>query len=114
MRRQNVLFSVALALIASSASPSLASSTSPGRAENVTAVDTGFIYFLHDGTRTPPPACATDPRWILDPNSAGAKNMYEAILYARKNGQRVIVQGTGTCNVSTTNELVAWVVIYDF
>jgi len=89
------------------ATSAMASSTSSGTIVAPIPVNNGLIYFQHNGSRTTPPACATDPRWIIDTSTTGGLNMYAGLLSAAMAGQKITVYGTGTCN-GTTSETVAY------
>ena len=58
----------------------------------------GMIYFYAEGDRTPRPACATQPNWVLASEAApGTKQQLALLMLAQSTGRTVFVWGTGTC-----------------
>lgn len=71
-----------------------------------------FIFSI-SGNATGRPACATDTRWVINPNSAQANAYKDAIILASTNNSTVEVGGTNTCDVSGVGnvESVGYIVI---
>ena len=102
---------LALACASIFAGQALASSSGPGQIANPTMTNSNVTYFSQMGTRTTSPACATDPRYVIDPSVSGAATMNAALLTASVTGRQVTIQGTGFCLSGSTNETVAWIVL---
>jgi len=58
----------------------------------------GLVYFVLDGQRDGPPACATGGYWMIRAEeSTTGKRQLAALLTARALGQSVTVAGSNTC-----------------
>lgn len=70
----------------------------------------GTRPFLFSLTPVSPNSCysATSPgRWMVDQGSSEGKGLMATILMAKATGRLVAVWGTGTCDSSTSSEIVS-------
>jgi hypothetical protein len=107
--RMHILFSVACCFAGSTIAKA---STMAGTVSEVLVDNSGGPYaFYLNGSRTTPPACATDTAWVITtPGGDNAKAMFAAILTASVIGRTVNVAGTGTCpSVAPTRDSVSYI-----
>lgn len=93
------------------AQPALASNNSAGQITYLQTRSNGIVIFYMTGTRTTPPACATQARWTFDANSTGGQAMLATLLTAYARRDLVAVWGTGTCLVWSDTETVSFMQI---
>jgi len=74
----------------------------------------GLVYFYVSGLRSAPPACATQPYWVI-PNEAStaARQQLALLMMAEATGKSVIVYGTGACSRWPDGESVLEVAVSD-
>jgi hypothetical protein len=72
----------------------------------------GVFFFVTDGARSSPPACAIySTRWAIDGGGAGGQQTIATILAAQAMGRSVTVVGTGSCGVWADTESVAHITV---
>jgi hypothetical protein len=73
----------------------------------------GLLTFSTNGSRTARPGCAILDRWVIATNTPAGQFMASAILTAFSLKKRVMVTGTGNCNVWGDTETVYYFFIED-
>ena len=101
--------SVFLLLAVKIAEPAIASQQS-GTITMYTIASSGSNAFMVSGSRTAPPACATDPYWSVPASAPNADTLMAAVITARETGRPVTVTGKGTCDPALpTREEINWI-----
>jgi hypothetical protein len=95
------LFRCGIAVISASvlalSAPAQASNTSAGTISGVIVVN-GKVFFNLSGTRSTPPACATETtRWVFDATSPAGQALMAAVLTFEARSKQISVIGTNTC-----------------
>jgi hypothetical protein len=75
---------------------------------------TGGFFFNSSGTRSSAPSCATlTNRWVINTTTSQGQAMVAALLSAYMAHKRIMVVGTGNCDVWGDTETVNYFQIED-
>lgn len=93
------------------AQPVLASNNTAGQITYLQTRANGVVIFYMTGTRTTPPACATQARWAFDGSTAGGQAMLATLLTAYARRDLVAVWGNDLCSAWPDTETVSFMQI---
>ena len=70
----------------------------------------GLMFFSQAGSTTGHPACATQPRWVINLSTPGGQAAASTIITAYATGKPIAVTGTGSCADWGDTESILFVV----
>jgi hypothetical protein len=75
--------------------------------------DNVYVLVTVAGIPISQPACATDPRFAINPTTSAGKALFTLLALARGSGAMVEVVGTGDCNVMNGWESISFMRVRD-
>lgn len=107
---------VAVSLLATGATPAIASSAAIGSIYAACGTNNGAVLFSTTGTRTPPPACQEPggPHvFAIDASSTAGQAAVSVLLTAKAQTKRVTIQGTGSYPIWGGAETFSYILVGD-
>jgi hypothetical protein len=89
-----------------------ASDSGIGSITQVISNNSGRVFVTQNGSRSTRPACAVDPRWVINGSTETGKAMLASMLTAYATNRQILILGTGACADWGDSESIAAFYIY--